>query len=73
MDIIALLTSPIRILYGDLDKPMYKASTEVIFQSVATKQKAMKGYPNSKHLMTLDTDINYVNKDNFIFLNDLTW
>ncbi|ETT80633.1 alpha/beta fold hydrolase [Viridibacillus sp. FSL R5-0477] len=73
MDKLALLTSPIRILYGELDDPLYKESAEVIFQSSATNQKTMKGYPNSKHLMTLGTDINDVNKDILTFLNDLTW
>lgn len=70
---LALLTSPIRILYGELDEPLYKESAEVIFQSVTTNQKTMKGYPNSKHLMTLGSDINDVNKDILTFLNDLTW
>lgn len=73
MDKLALLTSPICILYGELDKPLYKESSEVIFQSVATNQKTMKGYPNSKHLMTLGTDINDVNKDILTFLSDLSW
>lgn len=73
MDKLALLTSPVRILYGELDEPLYKESAEVIFQSVATNQKTMKGYPNSKHLMTLGTDMNDVNKDILTFLNELTW
>jgi len=73
MDKLALLTSPIRILYGELDEPLYKESAEVIFQSVTTNQKTMKGYPNSKHLMTLGTDINDVNQDILTFLNGLTW
>ncbi|TDL90294.1 carboxylesterase [Vibrio vulnificus] len=73
MDKLALLTSPIRILYGELDEPLYKESAEVIFQSVETNQKTMKGYPNSKHLMTLGSDINDVNKDILTFLNDLIW
>ncbi|WP_231687539.1 alpha/beta hydrolase [Bacillus sp. FJAT-22090] len=73
MNKLALLNSPIRILYGELDEPLYKESAEVIFQSVATNLKTMKGYPNSKHLMTLGTDINDVNKDILSFLNDLSW
>ncbi|MDF2066800.1 alpha/beta fold hydrolase [Bacillus sp. Cr_A10] len=73
MNKLALLNSPIRILYGELDEPLYKETAEVIFQSVATNRKTMKGYPNSKHLMTLGTDINDVNKDILTFLNDLTW
>ena len=73
MDKLSLITTPIRILYGELDEPLYKESAEVIFQSVATNRKTMKGYPNSKHLMTLGDDINDVNKDILTFLNDLTW
>lgn len=73
MNKLGLLTSPIRILYGELDELLYKESAEVIFQSVATNQKTLKGYPNSKHLMTIGTDINDVNKDILTFLNDLTW
>jgi len=73
MDKLALLTSPISILYGELDEPLYKESAEVIFQGVATNEKTMKGYPNSKHLMTLGTDMNDVNKDILTFLNELTW
>lgn len=73
MDKLALINSPINILYGELDEPLYKESAEVIFQSVTTNQKTMKGYPNSKHLMTLGTDLKNVNKDILTFLNDLTW
>lgn len=73
MDKLSLITSPISILYGELDELLYKESAEVIFQSVATNQKIMKGYPNSKHLMTLGDDIKEVNKDILTFLNDLTW
>ncbi|MFJ7406851.1 MULTISPECIES: alpha/beta hydrolase [unclassified Lysinibacillus] len=73
MDKLALVTSPISILYGALDDPLYKDSAAVIFQNVATQQKTMKGYPNSKHLMTLGIDKNDVNKDILAFLNDLLW
>jgi carboxylesterase len=73
MDKLAILTPPIRIFYGELDESLYKESAETIFQSVATDQKVIKGYPNSKHLMTLGTDISEVNNDILIFLNDLTW
>jgi carboxylesterase len=73
MDKLALLTSPIRILYGELDEPLYKESAETIFQGVTTSQKTIKGYPHAKHLMTLGTDINDLNKDILTFLNNLTW
>lgn len=73
MDHLSLITSPICILYGELDEPLYKESAETIFRSVTTNQKTIKGYPNSKHLMTLGNDINDINKDILLFLNNLTW
>ncbi len=71
MDKLALITSPINVLYGELDEPLYKESAEVIFRSVTTNEKTMKGYPNSTHLLTLGTDIDEVNKDILIFLDNL--
>lgn len=53
--------------------PFYEESAEIIFQNVATNQKAMKGYPNTKHLMTFGEDINDLIKDILTFLGDLTW
>ncbi|MGE7839272.1 alpha/beta hydrolase [Lysinibacillus sp. NPDC093712] len=73
MEQLALVTSPISILYGALDDSLYKDSADIIFQNVATQHKSMKGYPNSKHLMTLGIDKNNVNKDILTFLNDLLW
>ena len=72
-DNLAHVTSPIRIMYGELDEPLYKESAEVIFQSVASNQKSIKGYPNSKHLMTVGADMNDVNEDVVNFLNKLPW
>ena len=72
-DNLAHLTLPIRILYGELDESLYKESAEVIFQSVASNQKTIKGYPNTKHLMTLGMDMNEVNGDILNFLNELPW
>jgi carboxylesterase len=71
MDKLALITSPINIIYGELDEPLYKESAEVIFRRVTTNKKTMKGYPNSTHLLTLGIDINDVNKDILTFLNNL--
>ncbi|MGK7377652.1 alpha/beta hydrolase [Planococcus sp. 1R117A] len=72
-DNLTQITSPIRILYGELDEPLYQESAEVIFQSVASDRKTMKGYPNSKHLMTLGADMDDVNEDVLTFLNELAW
>lgn len=73
MDKLAFITTPIRIMYGVLDDPLYKESAEAIFQNVATQHKIIKGYPNSKHLMTLGLDMQDINHDILTFLNDLTW
>ncbi|TWT26452.1 alpha/beta fold hydrolase [Planomicrobium sp. CPCC 101110] len=72
-DNLAGLTAPIHILYGELDEPLYQASAEAIFQSVASNQKNVKGYPNSIHLMTVGKDMNAVNEDILAFLNELPW
>lgn len=72
-DNLVRITSPIRILYGELDEPMYKESAEEIFRSVASNQKMMKGYLNSNHLMTLGPDMTDVNEDILAFLNELPW
>lgn len=42
MNKLGLLTSPIRILYGEFGEPLCKKSAEVIFQSVTTNQKNNK-------------------------------
>lgn len=70
---LAHITSPISILYGALDEALYKESAEAIFQSVGSQQKKVKAYPNSKHLMTLGTDKDDVNKDILAFINELSW
>ncbi|WKA60251.1 alpha/beta fold hydrolase [Planococcus shenhongbingii] len=72
-DNLTQITSPIRILYGELDEPLYQESAEMIFQSVASDHKTVKGYPNSKHLMTLGPDMDDVNEDVLAFLNELAW
>lgn len=73
MDKLALITAPIRIMYGALDDPLYKESAEVIFHNVVSQHKIIKGYPNSKHLMTLGLDLHDINQDILAFLHDLTW
>lgn len=72
-DNLAQIDSPIRILYGELDAPLYKESAEEIFNRVASDQKSVKGFAQSKHLMTLGKDRNDINEEILTFLNELTW
>ncbi|WP_251132439.1 MULTISPECIES: carboxylesterase [unclassified Exiguobacterium] len=72
-DNLVQIDSPIRILYGELDTPLYKESAEEIFNRVASDQKSIKGFAQSKHLMTLGQDRNDINEEILTFLNELTW
>lgn len=72
-DQLSRITSPVHVLYGELDDPSYKTSAEKIFQSVSSDQKTIKGFANSKHLMTLGKDMNDINQDILIILNELKW
>lgn len=72
-DNLVQIDSPIRILYGELDAALYKESAEEIFNRVASDQKSIKGFAQSKHLMTLGQDRNDINEEILTFLNELTW
>lgn len=72
-DHLASVVSPVCVMYGEMDDSSYKTSAETIFESVASDQKTIKGYANSKHLMTLGKDMNAVNQDILAFLNKLNW
>ncbi|WP_251137052.1 alpha/beta fold hydrolase [Exiguobacterium sp. s193] len=72
-DNLAQIDSPICILYGELDASLYKESANEIFNRVASDQKSVKGFAQSKHLMTLGQDMNEINEDVLGFLNELTW
>lgn len=67
------ITSPISILYGELDELLYKESANVVYRSVTSSQKSIKGYPNSPHLMTIGSDTEELNKDILAFLDNLIW
>ena len=72
-DHLTSIVSPVCVMYGELDDPSYMTSAEKIFQSVTSDQKTIKGFANSKHLMTLGKDMNAVNQDILAFLNELNW
>ncbi|MFZ0074994.1 MAG: carboxylesterase, partial [Exiguobacterium undae] len=72
-DQLARITSPVHVLYGEMDDPSYKTSAEKIFESVTSDQKTIKGFTHSKHLMTLGKDMNEINQDILTFLNELKW
>lgn len=64
---------PISIMYGDLDEPLYNKSAAYIYQHVSTRHKQMKGYPHSKHLMTLEKDQSSIHSDILLFLDKAPW
>lgn len=50
------ITIPIAIFYGERDEDVYAQSAETIYQQVHSSKKKLKGFANSKHLMTLGRD-----------------
>jgi carboxylesterase len=73
MEGLEKIDQPIRIMYGELDEPLYKESATFIYDSVCTNNKLIHGYPNSSHLMTLGNDQNLIHKDILSFLKQLQW
>jgi carboxylesterase len=73
MEGLEKIHQPIRIMYGELDEPLYKESAAIIYDSVCTNNKSVQGYPNSKHLMTLGNDQKIIHKDILSFLKQLKW
>lgn len=67
------INKPIRIMYGELDDPLYKESANYIYDNVMTNNKSVKGYLNSKHLMTLGKDQEIIHSDILLFLKSLQW
>ncbi|MGX9134076.1 alpha/beta hydrolase [Rummeliibacillus sp. JY-2-4R] len=73
MENLKRITSPIHILYGELDEPLYGQSANFIYHNVSSSEKVVKGYPNSTHLMTLGKDSDAINQDILNFLEELPW
>jgi carboxylesterase len=67
------INKPIRIMYGELDEPLYKESANYIYDNVITSNKSVKSYLNSKHLMTLGKDQEIIHTDILSFLKSLQW
>lgn len=72
-DQIHSITSPIAVLQGRLDDPLYHESAQYIFTHVASSEKQIKWYEHSGHLLTLDKEREQVFEDVYQFLNQLNW
>jgi carboxylesterase len=73
MEGLSRIEKPICILYGELDEVLYKESADYIYQNVSLESKSVKGYSNSRHLMTLGEDQEEIQADILSFLNNLQW
>lgn len=73
MENLAQLNQPISILYGWRDDPLYKDSANYIYSKVSSTHKNIKGYADSKHLMTLGPDKDKIHSDILTFLEQLDW
>lgn len=67
------ISSPISILYGGLDDILYQESAQIIFNIVHSKDKQLKQYGHSGHIITLGEEREKVYKDVLHFLEDLNW
>lgn len=67
------ISSPILIMQGCLDEPLYIKSAKMISEQVQTKEKRLKWYQNSGHILTLEKDQEMVFEDTYTFLNQLNW
>ncbi|MGE6517575.1 alpha/beta hydrolase [Lysinibacillus sphaericus] len=62
------ITIPIAIFYGELDDELYMTSAHTIFKNVNSQVKRLKGFTQSKHLMTLGRDQQEIDNDILDFL-----
>lgn len=65
------IDAPITIMYGERDEPLYEESAAYIYDHVSSNHKYKKGYPESKHLMTLGKDKKAIHQDILSFLEGL--
>jgi carboxylesterase len=62
------ITIPIAVFYGERDEDLYAQSAETIYHHVHSSKKKLKGFENSKHLMTLGRDQEDIMKEMIEFL-----
>lgn len=67
------ISSTIMIMQGCLDEPLYIESAKMIHERVQTKEKRLRWYKNSGHILTLEKDQDQVFEDIHTFLNQLNW
>ncbi|MBZ5750266.1 MULTISPECIES: alpha/beta hydrolase [Metabacillus] len=67
------ITSPILVLQGCLDDPLYKESAQLIYHHVNTEEKRIKWYEQSGHIITLGKERETVYEDIVNFLDSLNW
>lgn len=65
------ISVPIRFLYGGRDEDLYKESAEYFYEQVASSEKSVKGYKDSRHIMLLDQEKESIFKDIMHFFNHL--
>jgi len=63
------ISIPIAIFYGEQDHELYSHSANVIYNNVNSYVKKIKGYKESKHLMTLGKDQEELVNDILEFFN----
>lgn len=67
------IASPVFVLQGRVDHPLYKESAEIIFNTVNVENKLIRWYDNSGHIITLGKERQQVYEDIRAFLDSLEW
>ncbi|WP_054709855.1 alpha/beta fold hydrolase [Bacillus sp. JCM 19041] len=64
---------PLLVAQGQLDGDLYKESATRIYEQAKSKEKQLRWYNDSGHIITLDKEKDQVHKDVLEFLEELDW
>ncbi|RJS61345.1 alpha/beta fold hydrolase [Bacillus sp. PK3_68] len=67
------IASPVFVLQGRLDHPVYRESADIIFNTVNVENKLIRWYEDSGHIITLGKERQQVYEDVRMFLDSLEW
>ncbi|MDO3413363.1 alpha/beta fold hydrolase [Saccharibacillus sp. CPCC 101409] len=67
------IESPVYVMQGGLDSPLYLDSADVIYSLVSNPRKRFKTFPDSGHILTLGPEQEQVFEEVYRFLEGLDW
>ncbi|MFD1884394.1 alpha/beta hydrolase [Paenibacillus wenxiniae] len=70
---LSRITAPALIMQGQQDDQLYQDSARTIYEQIGSPHKELKWYPNSGHILPMDTEQTQVFADIYHFLEQLDW